>query len=284
MFAAIATGGASYNTTLTLYPPGGGALEYGSGSADRADHKLLATGTYTVVLEDVGNDHAGGYSVCFANVTAGPLAGPGETDGGWIASGQTKLGGISPAPDMDLYWFNAQPGDTAKVRCTTTSGALNTTTYLYPPGGGGAVVATATDNWTYAVLVGGRHAILVQHPDLTLTGNYSLELSGPLTTVDVPGGAPATSRLSLSAPHPNPSRGASAFTLSLPARGRVEMRVYDVRGALVRTVADGALEGGTHTLAWDGRGADGRRAPSGVYMVQVRTPGAAFTRRVVRIE
>jgi len=53
----------------------------------------------------------------------------------------------------------------------------------------------------------------------------------------------------------------------------VEMRVFDVHGAVVRRLASGPLEPGWHTVEWDGRDDAGRRAGSGIYFVRMTAGG-----------
>jgi hypothetical protein len=277
-------GGPAFNTLLTLFPPGGGAQIAGSSGNDRLDLQVAASGTYTLVIDDIGNLDAGSYGVSFVNLSAGPISDVTDLDGGWLVTGDVRNGNVSPIPDLDVYWFNAQAGDTAKVDCVTTSGALNTMTWLYPPGGGAAVVSTLADSWTHPVAATGRYALLVQHLDLTQTGGYQLGLSGPITTTGVPGEAALPERLVLSPAFPNPSRGTTAFTLSLPHEAAVEVQVYDVRGALVRTLARGAFPAGMHTIGWDGRDDQGRRLGSGVYLVRLRADGTSWIRRLVRVD
>jgi hypothetical protein len=278
-----ATGGASFNTTLWLFPPGGGPSLISTSGGDRIDLQLPSSGTYVVLMEDVADDTPGSYALSYVDVTNGPVISAGDLDGGGISAGQVRNGTVSPLPDLDVYWFYAAPGDNAVVNCVTTSGALNTTTYLYPPGGGNAVMSTSADSWSYPVTVGGRYGLLVQHSDLTQTGGYQLGLSGSLTTVNVPGAAPPA-RLALSSARPNPSIAGVAFTLELPRRVPVQMRIYDVRGALVRAFGIRELEPGTHTLSWDGRDDRGRLLAGGLYLARVYAGGEALTRRVVRVE
>jgi hypothetical protein len=51
---------------------------------------------------------------------------------------------------------------------------------------------------------------------------------------------------------------------------RVRVEVFDLLGARVRVLADGAASAGEQVLRWDGRDADGRARGSGVYLVRVR--------------
>jgi serine protease len=70
----------------------------------------------------------------------------------------------------------------------------------------------------------------------------------------------------------NPARGEAALSFQTARPGRVAVKVFDVRGALVRTVADGDSPAGTRVVRWDGRRDGGGDAPSGIYFFSVETP------------
>jgi flagellar hook assembly protein FlgD len=57
-------------------------------------------------------------------------------------------------------------------------------------------------------------------------------------------------------------------------------RIYDLRGRLVRTVHAGEATGDWQTVQWDGRGEDGRAAPSGAYLVLLQAEQGARARRL----
>jgi galactose oxidase len=85
----------------------------------------------------------------------------------------------------------------------------------------------------------------------------------------------------LGAPYPNPTAGGCEFGLTLPREARVQARVYDVTGRLVREVARGrSMTAGTHRLRWDGLARNGARASRGIYWIQVRFGSETLTRRV----
>jgi hypothetical protein len=74
-------------------------------------------------------------------------------------------------------------------------------------------------------------------------------------------------------------KGGSSVLLGVTRTERVRVRIYDVTGRLVRTLADRVFPPGEHTLAWDGAADDGRRVPRGVFFVNSSNqPGS---RRVV---
>ncbi len=88
-----------------------------------------------------------------------------------------------------------------------------------------------------------------------------------LGTLDAPGPL-AVTPLRLDAPAPSPFSGHAMVRFSLPAAGDARLEVFDVRGARIATLADGAHGAGEHVVALEG----GRLA-SGVYFCRL-TAGA----------
>jgi serine protease len=78
----------------------------------------------------------------------------------------------------------------------------------------------------------------------------------------------------------NPARGSAHLSFVTSRPGSVRVSVFDVRGALVRTVQDGVLDSGSHAALWDGRTAAGAPAPSGVYWMRVDAPDGFAVRKV----
>jgi hypothetical protein len=71
----------------------------------------------------------------------------------------------------------------------------------------------------------------------------------------------------------NPFRGGAAkITFGITKKEKVELKVYDVAGRLVKTLANREFEAGSHDLFWDGTHDDGRQVSRGVYFYQLRTP------------
>ena len=81
-----------------------------------------------------------------------------------------------------------------------------------------------------------------------------------------------------------PSGSPVEFVLSLPARGRVLARAYDITGRVVSRVWDGTLDPGIHRVRWPS-GADGERSvAAGVYWVRMDCPSGTVTRRVTIVK
>jgi serine protease len=79
----------------------------------------------------------------------------------------------------------------------------------------------------------------------------------------------------------NPARGAASLAFRVGHAGPVSVRVFDVRGALVRTLLSEEAPTGSRVLRWDGRTASGAPAPSGLYFFRVETPGSVETPKVL---
>lgn len=89
------------------------------------------------------------------------------------------------------------------------------------------------------------------------------------------------SRLVLRQNSPNPFNPSTAIGFELPSPGAVRLAVYDVRGRWVRTLAEGAMDAGSHTATWDGRDARGVRAGSGLYFYKLDAGGNSDVRKMV---
>lgn len=83
-----------------------------------------------------------------------------------------------------------------------------------------------------------------------------------------------------STPWPNPARGSTRFTLSLPQPQWVRIEAFDLAGRKVRTLALGEYSGGTFDLAWNLQDDDGRLLGAGTYLVRGQIGENVFLRRV----
>ena len=88
-----------------------------------------------------------------------------------------------------------------------------------------------------------------------------------------------TSRLAPATP--NPFRASTGIRYDLGhASTHLRAKVYDARGAEVRTLEDRAVSG-SGTLTWDGLTRSGVRAPAGVYFVRVEAGDLKESKKVV---
>lgn len=104
------------------------------------------------------------------------------------------------------------------------------------------------------------------------------------TLADVPpslDGGSETSFAVLRPVVPNPVQRAARFSFDLHRAGRVSLDVYDVTGRRVARVLDAELQPGSHSLSWDGLGANGLRPSAGLYLYQLSMNGERVARRLI---
>ena len=83
---------------------------------------------------------------------------------------------------------------------------------------------------------------------------------------------------------PNPFQGLARIDFTLPAPGRVELRIYDLSGRVVRALSRNLwFEAGPHSLAWDGRATDGTRLANGIYFVSLTCPAGQMRGTMIKL-
>jgi hypothetical protein len=112
--------------------------------------------------------------------------------------------------------------------------------------------------------------------DEIVLGNSTIGV-GPL-----PAGGPRP--IELSAPYPNPSRGAVVCAFETFDAGAVRVAIVDAAGRLVRTEMLAGSAPGRRTWMWDGMDSSGRLAPAGVYRVRVTGASGGTSRPFVRLD
>jgi hypothetical protein len=115
--------------------------------------------------------------------------------------------------------------------------------------------------------------------------NYGLSLSqisalyDIATGVDPVAGAPPPPAFRLFQNYPNPFNPTTTISFAVPgsaASRSLSLRVYDLLGREVATLANGTYHGGLYSVVWDGRSLS-----SGVYICRLETEGAAFVQKMV---
>ncbi|MGD8394744.1 MAG: FlgD immunoglobulin-like domain containing protein, partial [Candidatus Eiseniibacteriota bacterium] len=94
---------------------------------------------------------------------------------------------------------------------------------------------------------------------------------------------PVTARLLPVRPNPLDLPG-TTLPFELAAPTVVELAIYDAGGRHVRTLIEGPLDGGRHTVTWDGRDGRDRRVGSGVYYARLRAGDRVAVRSMVVID
>ncbi len=284
------TATATFDRQLRL----GGGIEmvppYDLAELNAASWEAWAEGATAAAFDDTGNLQVGAGSVRM-ETTGGfdtYLRYPGDHLASWDLTGAQEL-------RIRFYAQNEHgfQGDNPLIRLAGADGRIDfvpTADLLngaigqwvecvVPLAGGGNWVRT--DFGT--VSLGDIRALEV-HAD-TWDYGFSLWVDGvtfwphPLTGVPGDGTAPPA-RLTLSPAAPNPFNPSTTLAFATPREGPATLRLYDVRGLLVRTLHDGVLPAGWHLLRWDGLDDAGRQAASGVYFARLEREGEVISRKL----
>jgi hypothetical protein len=81
--------------------------------------------------------------------------------------------------------------------------------------------------------------------------------------------------------YPNPFNPATVIRYEVAEAGEVTIRIYNVRGALVKTLYHGQRKPGRYEVGWNGQNRRGEPVSSGVYFYRMETTGFVETRKMV---
>ena len=156
---------------------------------------------------------------------------------------------IGPKPPNANYFLNAALGSTVGF-------------YMYSQFNG----AVQRGWWPTAMPNAGFSNPAV-YGDLVLLRSSGVEAGEPVK-------APA--RAALYAVTPNPVKGMGIVRFALPAKSDFSLKLYDVQGRLVRTLAAGTREAGVHNVGLSGEG-----LAKGVYFYRLQAGAFSATRSLV---
>jgi subtilisin family serine protease len=91
----------------------------------------------------------------------------------------------------------------------------------------------------------------------------------------------APPRLLLGQNYPNPFNPTTWIPFYVPKDGPVSIKIYNVKGELVRVVEDKWMNEGAHSTVWNSTDGRGRPAASGLYFCVMRFAGQTETRKLV---
>jgi hypothetical protein len=142
---------------------------------------------------------------------------------------------------------------------------------------GEGVLATVT----FRVVAAGDPRIALGAVIARDSANKAIALNGSGTT---PPSVSLPSLSELRANVPNPFNPSTEFSFVLAQDGPVTLRVYTVRGQLVRTLLDQDMAAGPHALTWNGVDDQGRQAASGGYIVRFVAPDRTQSRHITLLK
>ena len=114
----------------------------------------------------------------------------------------------------------------------------------------------------------GNPELIVNHWDGSVT---KIEIWGDGTSIGISGSSPSyrPQTYSLSQNYPNPFNPATKIEYTVQQAGHVTIRVYNLRGEIVRTIVDEQRSMGEYAAVWDGKNETGISVASGQYFYQL---------------
>jgi hypothetical protein len=148
----------------------------------------------------------------------------------------------------------------------------------------GMVIDTASGiiTWTPTSQQTGTHNVVAE-----ARNRIGFQPQGFTVTVDpvsAAGDVPVAADFEIGAAYPNPVRrsaGHIAFTVSMRVSGRLDLRVTDAAGRVVRTLAEGRIASSSAEFSWDLRDDRGARVPAGAYFIEARSGGVLRVLRLI---
>jgi hypothetical protein len=164
----------------------------------------------------------------------------------------------------------------------TAGDGIYTVAVTFPDSSGKYVEYKYLHNRTYECATTGNRVIYLDDAYNASSNPQIIDLAyfNSCVTTDVPTETPVVP-LALHQNYPNPFNPATVISFVAPSMGRAVLKVYDVKGALVRTLLDDFVAVGEVRVRWDGKDESGRGVSSGVYFYELRIGNERVSRKMV---
>ncbi|MCB0301395.1 MAG: T9SS type A sorting domain-containing protein, partial [Calditrichaeota bacterium] len=84
--------------------------------------------------------------------------------------------------------------------------------------------------------------------------------------------------------YPNPFNPSTSIEFALPQTVDVSLKIYNIRGQLVKTLVDGSKAAGRYSLTWDGTDNFGSRVASGTYIYSIKAGEFVNNKKMVLLK
>lgn len=85
--------------------------------------------------------------------------------------------------------------------------------------------------------------------------------------------------------YPNPFNPDTTISFSLPNKSSIKLKIYNLKGQLVKSMNRKNLDSGYHVLTWNGESNSGDKLSSGIYLYRLETEsGLSQTKRMVLLK
>ncbi len=246
----------------------------GTATVQNPAHTYTAAGTYTV-------------SLTVANADGDDT----ETKTGYITVTEPGTGGSTMHVD-DIYVYSYSQGRWVYGKGVVTivddggapvSGATVSVDYSGPTSGSLSGLTGTDGSVTFSTSRGSSsgwcfEVTAVTHASLAYDAAANL-VTKSCESGDVFGAGSDLSVTGLGQNSPNPFNPQTVISFSLAGEQNARLAIYDVKGQLVKVLANGSFGPGVHSFTWNA--AD---SPSGVYFYRLETGNFTATRKMIMLK
>ena len=83
--------------------------------------------------------------------------------------------------------------------------------------------------------------------------------------------------------YPNPFNHTTKISYSIPEASNVDLKIYNIKGELVRILISEDKGAGYHSMIWDGKDRNGNVVGNGFYLIQIENSKFNFVKKVIKL-
>ncbi|MBX7152002.1 S8 family serine peptidase [bacterium] len=81
--------------------------------------------------------------------------------------------------------------------------------------------------------------------------------------------------------YPNPFNPNTTIKYEVSVKSKITLKIFNIMGQEVKTLASGVKEIGRYDAVWDGRNSKGLQVASGIYIYRLSTPEGSFSKKMI---
>lgn len=121
------------------------------------------------------------------------------------------------------------------------------------------------------------------HHECLPVGGIEKEVS-PSIVVDLDAEGLTPANYNLAQNFPNPFNSAATIEFALPRSADVAIQIFNITGQKVKTLTNGALEAGNHSVIWDCTDSEGKSVASGIYLYRLKAGEFIETKKMILLK
>lgn len=84
--------------------------------------------------------------------------------------------------------------------------------------------------------------------------------------------------------YPNPFNPETTINFKLSDHGNVKLNIYNVKGQLIKTLANENKASGDYSIKWDGKDNNGKKVASGIYLYKIKSGNFSSTKKMILLK